>query len=746
MKYPTLSLLTWAATLETRLTGLKASIGRRFQKNDARNSCSIGHLGFDTGWQVEIGNIFASSVDVEEAFQSFATYLGKLINLDRCSVVVYSDEPGIANMEFVNGIAVSSYDGAAFPLAGSVAEDLLSRGQSVILQEDDPQKLISRYPNAIHPIEAGLASVIGIPLKAHDRVIGAFFVCSTKRFAYTPKDFLLVRAIGSYIAGMIANMRLSESLKASRKKLDATEGELEASLRDMVDLEKSSTALFEAASQGILVRDESGRIIRVNDRAAKLFGYDKYELVGQPIEVLVPADQRDAHLLNRESSTTDPCPKIAANRFVSGLRKDGSEIPLEIGLSGAETPKGAQVIAFINDASERRILEQELRQAQKMESMGQLASGIAHDFNNLLTAIVGYNNLSRDALGPEHAVSEYLAASTLAAKQAASIVRQLLLFARQSPSDPQEVNLNKLIMELNGILGRMLGANIELVVLLDEGSPRIVADPVQMDQVLINLASNAKDAMPDGGELVIETEITVVDEKHPIPGIKLEAGKYVVLSVSDTGTGISEGVKPRIFEPFFTTKEVGKGTGLGLPTCYGIVKEAGGDIQIVDCCPQGTKFAIYLPLAEVDVDGPGASGSAQQNGNSVNGECGHETVLLVEDEPLVRRMAKLALCGLGYEVLEAGNGLDALRVNEVCGDRKIDILVTDIVMPKMGGLELAEAMRKIRPGIPVLFTSGYNDETLFRPGLEKINVSFLAKPYTVNDLANQIRETLGYRV
>lgn len=394
------------------------------------------------------------------------------------------------------------------------------------------------------------------------------------------------------------------------------------------------------------------------------------------------------------------------------------------------------LVGIGHDITERKHLEEQFRQAQKMECVGRLSGGVAHDFNNLLTAIGGYTELVREALPSTHPAYPDLETIQSATQRAKILIRQLLTFARQQPLNPQVLNLNELILNLDKLLRRLIGENIELVTLPAPDLGYVKADPNQIEQILVNLAINARDAMPTGGVLTIETANTNLDGGYARQHAEISPGLYVLLAVSDTGTGMSPEVQARLFEPFFTTKEAGKGSGLGLATCYGIVKQHGGHIWIYSEVGQGTTVKVYLPYT---TDGAAPALMAEEGAATLRQ--GHETVLLVEDEGSVRQFTRRVLDSLGYTVLEAPNGEEALRIAaEYGGD--IHLLLTDIMMPRLGGKALADRLQARQPGLKVLFMSGYTDNGIVQNGLLEADIAFLQKPFSPEELARKVWQVL----
>ena len=379
--------------------------------------------------------------------------------------------------------------------------------------------------------------------------------------------------------------------------------------------------------------------------------------------------------------------------------------------------------------------EEQLRQAQKLEAVGRLAAGVAHDFNNILTVITGHSELLLRQLSAEDPRRKNAEQIEKSAYMAAALTRQLLTFSRKQVIEPRVLNLNAVIVTIEKMLRRLIGEDIEFRTLLDSAAAYIKADPGQIEQVIMNLAVNARDAMPSGGKLTITTANTTLDKNHLKNFPDLCAGDYVMIAIADTGTGMSEEVKAHLFEPFFTTKPPGKGTGLGLATCFGIVKQNTGLINVHSELGRGTTFNLYFPRVETALEPPPVRVIPTEAAG------GSETVLLVEDEPVLRGLAVATLREKGYRVLEAVNGEEALRMARQ-HDGKIDLLLTDVVMPVMGGKEMADALRTSHPDTKVLFTSGYTKDALGHEGVVRPGIVFLQKPYLTAALTRKVREAL----
>jgi PAS domain S-box-containing protein len=390
------------------------------------------------------------------------------------------------------------------------------------------------------------------------------------------------------------------------------------------------------------------------------------------------------------------------------------------------------LVGGVVDITGRKRLEAQLAQAQKMESIGRLAGGIAHDFNNMLTIILSYGETARAQLEPGSSAAEDLIEVQNAAERSRALTKQLLAFARQQIIEPRVVDLSDLVLRVENLLRRILGEDIEVATVL-EATRRVRVDPNQFEQVLLNLATNARDAMPQGGRLTIETRNVDLDAPYGPPEGELPPGSYVLLAVSDSGTGIAPKHLPHVFEPFFTTKDRGKGTGLGLATCYGIVAQNRGTISVYSELGSGTTFKIHLPAAE------GPPTTLEVAAPKVQG--GTETILVVEDEPMVRALNVRTLRTAGYRVLEAANGVDALSVARAF-EGEIALLVTDVIMPQMSGKRLAAELSTERPGTSVLYVSGYTDNSIVHHGVLDAGIDFLSKPFTPQTLLARVRAAI----
>ena len=500
--------------------------------------------------------------------------------------------------------------------------------------------------------------------------------------------------------------------------------------------EQMVVALLESASQAIVSIDRSGRIVLANRRTEEMFGYTREELSGANIEILLPESRRSVHRQEREEYFHRPRVRpMGIGMDLAGRRKDGTEFPVEVSLSNIETEQGLFAIAFVSDISQRKALESQLLQAQKMEAVGRLAGGVAHDFNNMLTVIAGYNRMILEELPPMDPLRAYADEILKAAERAGALTNQLLAFSRRQIIQPRVMNVNAVVGQTEKMLHRLLGEDIQLVFDLKAEAGNIRADPNQIVQAIVNLAVNARDAMPTGGRIAVETANVHLDETYVRTHVGVLPGEFVMIAMTDTGHGMDPDTRQHIFEPFFTTKEQGKGTGLGLATVYGMVKQAGGDIWVYSELGKGTTFKLYFPRVREAVSESGLTAADSR-------APGGEVVLVVEDENAVRDLTIKMLKQLGYVVLAAASGAEALEISASYPDR-ISALITDVVMPQMSGRQVADALLAARPDMKVLYLSGYTESTVIHHGVLDSAVDFLAKPFSREALGQKVREILG---
>lgn len=534
----------------------------------------------------------------------------------------------------------------------------------------------------------------------------------------------------------------TRQLAAANRGLEKEVAERKLADKALRDSEARYRLLFESNPFPMWVYDlETLSFLAINEAAVHCYGYSREEFLAMTIKHIRPPEDVPALLENVS--------KVLSGRDEAGVwrhqKKDGQLIDVEITSYPLSFAGRRAELVLASDITMRkqteealRRSEEQLRQAQKMEAVGKLAGGVAHDFNNLLTVINGHTSLSLRRLEQDDPLYHKLETVQAAGERAASLTRQLLAFSRKQIMQPKVLDLNHVIFETNKMLQRLIGEDIDLFIGLMPDLGKVKADPGQIEQVLMNLSVNARDAMPKGGKLTIETHNVYIDEEYSRRHVSVPPGRYVMLAVSDTGCGMDAATQGRIFEPFFTTKEVGRGTGLGLSTVYGIVKQSGGNIWVYSEVGRGTTFKIYLPCVDSPAEEIKASIETQA-------PAGTETVLLVEDEEMVRNMTREILQESGYQVLEAQHGHEALAVAERY-DGPIHLMLSDVVMPQMSGRELAEQLSPLRREMKVLYMSGYTDDAIVHHGVLDEGMAFIEKPFTPDSLTRKLREVLDVPV
>jgi PAS domain S-box-containing protein len=546
-------------------------------------------------------------------------------------------------------------------------------------------------------------------------------------------DYVLKDKIGRLAPAVEREIRESKERAAHRHDVEALR-QSEARFR----------RLAESGIIGMVIADIHGNIFEANDAYLRMVGYSRAELLAGAVRWVDLTPREFGHLAARSAGQLKAS-GVATPWETDSFRKDGSRVCTLVGVAMLEYPR---CIAFIADLTDRkqaeagraraeealRQSEEQLRQSQKMEAVGRLAGGVAHDFNNVLSVILTYADFILDDLKPSDPLRTDMGEIHKAASRAAGLTRQLLMLSRQQIVEPKVIDLHEVLTGMDNMLARILGEDVELVSLPPKSGGRVKVDPSHIEQVILNLVVNARDAMPTGGKLTIETGNVVLDEAYALSHLPTRSGPYVMLAVSDTGSGMDRETQKRIFEPFFTTKELGKGTGLGLSTVFGIVQQSGGNIWVYSEPGKGTTFKVYLPRVddEVDVVRPPVAPATLH---------GTETILLVEDEEQVRRIALNILRRQGYQVIAAQNAGEALLICER-HPGGIDLLLTDVVMPQMSGPELAKRLAAIRPEMKVLCMSGYTDDSIVRHGVLQTGVAFVQKPITPALLTRKVREVL----
>ncbi len=504
--------------------------------------------------------------------------------------------------------------------------------------------------------------------------------------------------------------------------------------RALRESEERYRRIVETTNEGVWLLDLEGRTTFVNARVGEFLGADPGQLIGRSIFEFATAESHAALTRTLGHENRPPSGQIEV-RF---QKADGTDFWAMFDRAPIcdESDRVIGSMAMLMDITLRKKLEEQLRQAQKMEAIGSLAGGVAHDFNNLLSVIISYSQLIADELKPGDPIRSDMEEIQKAGARAQDLTRQLLAFSRQQVLDPRTLDLNQILRGMDKMLRRLLGEDVELSLLTQQDLSKVHADLGQIEQIVMNLVVNARDAMPRGGKLAIETQNVQLDDLYAAEHHDVTPGPYVLLAVSDTGSGIDASTVPRIFEPFFTTKEKGRGTGLGLSTVFGIVKQSGGHIWVYSEVGKGTTFKVYLPRTDR------AESAARVPPPQV--VTGVETILLVEDEEQVRTIMRTILRKLGYNVLEAPNAGEAFLICEKYS-AKIHLLLTDVVMPRMSGRELVERVTPMRPDMKVLYVSGYAENTIVHHGVLDAGVFFFQKPITPEAFARKVREVLDAR-
>ena len=662
----------------------------------------------------EVARIITSTLKIEEVYQQIALEMKKLIDFDRTSINTINRQDGTFTLRYVYGPVTSTRPlGVPVSMSNTHVEEVFKSGKP--LRRAIPA-VTPEYSTDAEWAALGIKSTLLIPLIFRGEVIGTFSLRGIQSDAYGAYEQNILERLAKQIAPAIENARLFEQSKAAEEQLS-----------------KLSCAV-EQISCGVLITDIEGTIQYVNPKFTAITGYTSEEVVGGNPRMFDSGQTLREH--HQELWETISSGQEWRGEF-HNRRKNGELYWAAESISPIRSSEGkiTHYVAVEEDVTEKKQLEEQFLQAQKMESVGRLAGGVAHDFNNLLTIILGYSQMAKvKALSGED-VGSYLDETIGATERAANLTSQLLAFSRKQHIEPRVINLNDLVLNLDKMLRRLISEDIELVVIPSAALASIKIDPSQMEQVLMNLAVNARDAMPEGGKLIIRTANHPSDEVRAGQKLHPFSAPCVVLSVGDSGIGMSDEVKLRLFEPFFTTKGVGEGTGLGLSTCYGIAEQMGGFIEVESEPSWGTTFKIHIPTTQE------MAVSINLNQDDAAVPRGSETILIAEDETALRAMVVQTLRSQGYDVLEASNGDEALRLTRVV-PQTIHALVTDVIMPGVGGSELAEQICAARPDIKVLFTSGYTEGINNSGKKLPQDAAFLQKPYMPDTLATKVREVL----
>jgi signal transduction histidine kinase/DNA-binding response OmpR family regulator len=686
----------------------------------------------------DISKVLEQNLDLETVLQAA---MGKVLETFGCDRA-YLAQPYFPDENSLSVPFIASRQEFPGPKSGAV-QPMLEFSRHIfpdVLKNPDP-RIYRELPGvpgfASFGKAFGVQSMMVIDLKVS---LGGTWVLGMQQCGFarewTVEEQVLFKEVAFRISGALNNLLFHRNLRNSEERFR--------------QLAERMEIILEGIGDAIFVLDPEGGIEYLNPAAATMLGYDLpkdvYDLAKSP-DV---AAARLAVSLSDEEGNPIPREKVPTSLALQGIEappvliryRKNKDAPEKWIISRARPIKDGNgaiqfVVAIVQDVTEIRNSESELRQSQKMEAIGRLAGGIAHDFNNLLTAINGYSEVGLGMAGEDNPLRPLLKEILDAGTRAASLTNQLLAHSRKQILMPKILDMNGTLRNMQSMLTRIIGEDMDLAMLLHDDGSLIKADPGQIEQVILNLAVNARDAMPTGGKVTLESKVVNIDKGHVDVGEPIPPGRYFRLCVSDTGHGMSKSVRDHIFEPFYTTKPINKGTGLGLSTVYGIVKQSGGYISVYSEPHFGATFKIYFPLAG-DAGTPPLALSREMPSIASLGE----TILLVEDEGVVRKLTETILTGLDYRVLAASSGeiaLDMARRHQ----GNIDLLLTDVVMSGIGGQDLALELRKTRPGVPVLYMSGYTDDAIVRHGVLESTANFIQKPFSPRILSQKVREALA---
>ena len=653
-----------------------------------------------------------SAEDLQQFFAAIHSIVGQLMNARNFYIALYDPPSQLLSFPYF----VDEEDSAplAKRLGRGLTEYVMRSGEPLLATPAVFEDLVRR--GEVELIGAPSLDWLGVPLKSGSTCIGALVVQSyNENSRYADRDREILKFVSQQLAAAIEHKRYEEALRRS---------------------EARSRSLILSAAFGICRCTMGGRFLDVNPALINMLGHAAVEdLLKLNARTDVFVQPQELERLVEDYRRTGSLNGVE----VQWKRKDGRLIVVRLsGCAAMSAEEPEEVLELIaEDITDRRQLEEQLRQAQKMDAVGRLAGGVAHDFNNLLMVINGYTEVLLEQLEQGSPMHHKVQSIQQAADRAATLTRQLLAFSRKQLLELKVVDVNTVIGDMERLLRPLIGENIELNTHLSPDAGHTRADAGQLEQVIMNLVVNAKDAMPEGGKLTIQSADITVRQNYSEHRF-IQPGRYAVISVADNGHGMDKETLSRIFEPFFTTKEKGKGTGLGLSTVYGIVKQSNGYVFAQSAPEAGTTFYVYLPRVEDSAHETSPTKSQQNEAG------GCETVLLVEDEESVRELVRVTLASRGYKVLEAENGECGLNLAEGYKDN-IDILITDVVMPGIGGRELAKKLVSLRPGISVLYLSGYTEDAVVTQGKLGPNSAFLQKPFTLQNLAKKVREVLRDR-
>lgn len=643
--------------------------------------------------------------NLNDLFKEIQMTLGEILDTTNFSIVFYDKNIKKFSFSYYTDEKDELKD---FPGGKTLTEYVVKRDEALLAKEDDIKKLVES--GEIEMIGTPAKVWIGVPLKIEDEIIGVLVVQNyNNKDIYSKEDLNTLKIVSSQIAVAILQKQALEAVSES---------------------EKEKAIILDSLSELVTYLDKDLNVVWGNNAAAESVGLNPEELIGKHCY----------ELWHQRDEPCEACPVIEAIDTGEFQRAemttpDGRKWLVRGTPVKDEDGEVVGVVESTLNITETKRLEERLIQSQKMETVGRLAGGVAHDFNNLLTAIIGYSNFIKDELLPLDPKREDIKQILNAAERAVMLTDRLLAFSRRKPIKPKVINLNNLIIEIDKMLRRVITEDIELITISGDKLGSVRADPGSIEQVIVNLVVNARDAMLKGGKITIKTDNFKMDENFTQEHIGSREGEYVRISIRDTGVGMPKEIITHAFEPFFTTKREGEGTGLGLSTVYGIVKQHDGYISLDSLPGKGTIADVYLPRVYEEAE----KISMKEKDESLPE--GNETILFVEDEGLVRSFGIRVLKRLGYNIISASDGEEALNF-AIEHDGNIDLLLTDLVMPNIDGKELAKRLKEERPDIKVLYVSGYSSEITMQHGILSDETNFLQKPFTIENLAQKVREVL----
>ncbi len=679
---------------------------------------------------IELGHQMAAERDPFYLLESFCHSARRIVGAKYAAIAVLDDDNEKVLHFLTSGMTAEAAEAIGSPPVGRGLLGFLLSDSGVVRT-----RAIHTHPRSsgFPPNHPPMTSFLGAAISSSSGRYGALYL--TDKIGceeFSSDDEKLIAMLAAQVGIAYENAKRYEELQHRATELEGTVTlrlQAEDSLRET---NQTLQSLVQTSPLAIIATDLEGNVKSWNSAAERMFGWTESEVSGRRYSTLTDYNPQEIVSFIEIALQGG----IVADLETKYQRKDGSLIEVSISSAALRDGRGNinGVMAVIGDITERKHLEHQFLQAQKMEAVGRLAGGIAHDFNNLLTAIIGYSQMSLARLHSQDPMRKDLEEVESAGQRAAALTGQLLAFSRKQVVQPQVLALNTVVTDLTKMLQRLIGEDVELETSLDPDAWHVKVDRGQIEQIIMNLAVNSRDAMPEGGKLTIETSNVQLDEDYASGHIDASPGPHVMLAIADTGSGMDKETESRIFEPFFTTKEQGRGTGLGLSTVYGIVKQSGGSIGVYSEPGRGTTFKVYLPRVEESVD---------TKAGKLQDDCarGTETVLLVEDSDTVRKLASKLLEEDGYTVLEASSGDDGWQISEQ-HNGPIDLLLTDMVMPGTSGREIAQRLTVRRPRMRVLYMSGYTDDAIVRHRVLDATAPFIQKPFTRDALIRKVREVL----